>query len=107
MLFNGRLEHTPLTVSPGELVRVYIVNVGPGTSAVHVMGTILETVHDGASQIRDVQTYGIPASSGAIVEFRIPEPGMYGLVDHDRRAVPCLTVLVLTFDAGGHSRDSE
>ena len=106
MLFNGRLEHTPLTVSPGELVRAYVVNVGPGTSAVHVMGTILETVHDGASQIRDVQTYGIPAGSGAIVEFRIPEPGMYGLVDHDRLAYLPYG-MVLTFDAGGHSRDSE
>jgi heat shock protein HslJ len=53
MLFNGRLEHTPLSVSPGELVRAYVVNVGPGTSAMHVMGTLLDTVHDGASQIRD------------------------------------------------------
>ena len=44
------------------------------------------SVGDGASVIRDVQTYGVPAGSGAIVEFRIPEPGMYGLVDHDRLA---------------------
>ena len=27
--------------------------------------------------MRDVQTYGVPAGSGAIVEFRIPEPGMF------------------------------
>ena len=69
-----------------RLVRAYAVNVGPGTSAIHVMGTILDTVMDGASVIRDVQTYGVPAGSGAIVEFRIPEQGMYGLVDHDRLA---------------------
>jgi hypothetical protein len=68
----------------GDLVRAYVVNVGPGTSAIHVMGTVVDTVTDGASVIRDVQTYGVPAGSGAIVEFRIPEPGMYGLVDHDR-----------------------
>ena len=48
------------------------------------MGTVLDTVCDGASQIRNVQTYGVPAGSGAIVEFRIAEPGAYGLVDHDR-----------------------
>ena len=41
------------------------------------MGTILDTVTDGASVMRDVQTYGVPAGSGAIVEFRIPEPGMF------------------------------
>ena len=86
MMFNGRLSHEPLTVEPGDLVRAYVVNVGPGTSAIHVMGTILDTVTDGASVIRDVQTYGVPAGSGAIVEFKIPEAGMYGLVDHDRLA---------------------
>lgn len=84
MMFNGRLEHAPLAVEPGDLVRTYFVNVGPGTSAVHVMGTILDAVYDGASVAHDVQTYAVPAGSGAIVEFRIPEEGMYGLVDHDR-----------------------
>jgi len=86
MMFNGRLSHEPLTVEPGDLVRAYVVNVGPGMSAIHVMGTILDTVTDGASVTRDVQTYGIAAGSGAMVEFRIPESGMYGLVDHDRLA---------------------
>lgn len=86
MMFNGRLSHSPLTVEAGDLVRAYVVNVGPGTSAVHVMGTILDTVYDGASTAHDVQTYAVPAGSGAVVEFRIPEEGMYGLVDHDRLA---------------------
>src|SRR5262249_33823470 len=84
MVFNGRVEHTALTVRAGDLVRAYVVNVGPGVSAVHVMGTILETVHDGATDVHNIQTYSIPPGSGAVVEFRIPEPGMYGLVDHDR-----------------------
>jgi nitrite reductase (NO-forming) len=105
MLFNGRLEHSTLTVRPGDLVRAYIVNVGPGVSAVHVMGTILERVRDGATEVRDVQTYGVPPGSGAIVEFRIPEPGMYGLVDHDRLSYLPYG-MVLSFDAtGGHSHD--
>jgi hypothetical protein len=90
--------YAPLRVAAGDLVRAYVVNVGPGVSAIHVMGTILETVYDGASEIRDVQTYGIAPGSGAMVEFRIPEAGMYGLVDHDRLAyVPW--GMVLTFDA--------
>jgi nitrite reductase (NO-forming) len=102
MMFNGRLEHTPLKVNPGDLVRAYFVNVGPGMSAVHVMGTILDTVYDGASELRNVQTYGVPAGSGAIVEFRIPEAGMYGLVDHDRLSYLPYG-MVIPFDAtNGH-----
>ena len=81
-------------------MRAYVVNVGPGVSAIHVMGTILDAVHDGASELRQVQTYGVPPGSGAIVEFRIPESGMYGLVDHDRLSyVPY--GMVLAFDATG------
>jgi nitrite reductase (NO-forming) len=102
MMFNGRLEHAPLAVQAGDLVRAYVINVGPGMSAIHVMGTILDTVHDGGTESRHVQTYGVPPGSGAIVEFRIPEAGMYGLVDHDRLSyVPYGMVLV--FDATGGS----
>ncbi len=102
MMFNGRLEHTALVVQPGDLVRAYVVNVGPGVSAIHVMGTILDAVHDGATELRNVQTYGVPPGSGAIVEFTIPEAGMYGLVDHDRLSFLPYG-MVLSFDAtGGH-----
>lgn len=104
MMFNGRLSHEPLPVEPGDLIRAYVVNVGPGTSAIHVMGTILDTVIDGASVIRDVQTYGVPAGGGAIVEFRIPEPGMYGLVDHDRLAYLPYG-MVIPFVTPGHGEN--
>lgn len=99
IMYNGRLEHETIAVSPGDLVRAYFVNVGPGVSSVHVMGTILDRVTDGARKTDGVQTYGVPAGSGAIVEFRIPEPGMFGLVDHDRLGyIP--TGLLLSFVAG-------
>ncbi len=99
VMFNGRLEHAPIDVAPGDLIRAYFVNVGPGVSSVHVMGTILDRVTDGARQTDSVQTYGIPAGSGATVEFRIPEAGMFGLVDHDRLGyIP--TGLMLSFVAG-------
>jgi nitrite reductase (NO-forming) len=105
MMFNGRLSHEPLPVEPGDLVRAYVVNVGPGTSAIHVMGTILDTVTDGASVMHGVQTYGVPAGGGAIVEFRIPEPGMYGLVDHDRLAYLAYG-MVISFVTPGHGEHS-
>ena len=47
-------------------------------------GRKIDRVTDGRQRIEGVQTYGVPAGSGAIVEFRIPEAGMFGLVDHDR-----------------------
>lgn len=99
VMFNGRLEHQELAVSPGDLIRAYFVNVGPGVSSVHVMGTILDRVTDGARRIDSVQTYGVPAGSGATIEFRIPEPGMFGLVDHDRLGYVPLG-LMLSFSAG-------
>src|SRR5262249_38603983 len=68
VMFNGRLEHQEIAVSSHDLVRVYFVNVGPGVSSVHVMGTILDRVVDGRQRIEGVQTYGVPAGSGAIVE---------------------------------------
>lgn len=98
MMFNGRLEHENLAVAPGERVRAYVVNVGPGVAAMHVMGTILETAYDGSSESRNVQTYGIPAGSGAVIDFLIPEAGTYGLVDHDRLAYLPYG-MVLTFEA--------
>ena len=98
MMFNGRLEHTTLAVTPGDVVRAYIVNAGPGVSAIHVMGTILEAVHDGATELRNVQTYGVVPGGGAAIEFRIPQPGMYGLVDHDRLAYLPYG-MVISFDA--------
>ena len=68
------------------------------------MGTILDAVTDGASIMRDVQTYGVPAGSGAIVEFRIPEAGMYGLVDHDRLAyLPYGMVIPFVTPGQGHN----
>jgi len=86
MLFNGRLQHDEIPVLPGDLVRVYYVNVGPGVASTHVMGTVLDRVTDGTRRVEGVQTYGVPAGSGAIIEFRIPESGMFGFVDHDRLA---------------------
>lgn len=99
VMFNGRLQHDAIHVEAGDLVRAYFVNVGPGVSSVHVMGTILDRVTDGGRTVDNIQTYGVPAGSGAIVEFRIPEAGSYGLVDHDKLGyVP--VGLVLSFTTG-------
>jgi nitrite reductase (NO-forming) len=85
-MFNGRLDNEAVGVNPGDLVRMYFVNVGPWVSAAHVIGTVLDRVYDGRTPVSGVQTYGVPAGSGAILEFYIPEPGVFPFVDHDKLA---------------------
>lgn len=87
VLYNGKLKHDPVEVRAGELVRVYFVHAGPYTSAFHVIGTLLDRAYEGGNPrnvVYDVQTYAVPAGSGGMFEFTIPEPGSYLLVDHDK-----------------------
>jgi len=88
-VFNGRYNRfvdNPLPAKPGERVRLFVLNVGPSnTSSFHVVGTIFDRVWwDGNpdNQFRGMQTVLLGSSSGAIVEFMIPEAGKYIMVDH-------------------------
>jgi nitrite reductase (NO-forming) len=88
-VFNGRyngLVDKPLDANPGERVRLFVMNVGPSnTSSFHVVGTIFDRAWmDGNpdNQMRGMQTVLLGSSSGAIVEFVIPEAGSYTMVDH-------------------------
>jgi len=85
-MFNGRMDNDAVRVNPGDLVRMYFVNVGPGVSSAHVIGTLFDRVYDGKEPIVGVQTYAVPAGSGVMLEFYIPEEGVYPFVDHDKLA---------------------
>lgn len=85
-MFNGRLDNEPVPVNAGDLVRIYFVNVGPGTSAAHVIGAVFDRVYAGEPVVEGVQTFGVPAGAGAILEFVVPEAGIYPFVDHDKLA---------------------
>jgi nitrite reductase (NO-forming) len=89
VVFNGGVERYmdhPLTVRPGEPVRVYMVNAGPNAvSAFHVIGTMFDHVYpDGNPHnvLTGVQTQFVPPGGAAIFEFRLPEPGAYPVVTH-------------------------
>ena len=86
VMFNGRLDNDAVAVNPGDLVRMYFVNVGPGTSAAHVIGTMLDRVYAGTPPIEGVQTFPVAAGAGAMLEFSIPEAGVFPFVDHDKLA---------------------
>jgi nitrite reductase (NO-forming) len=88
-VFNGRYNRfvdQPLTAAPGERVRLFLMNVGPSnTSSFHVVGTIFDRAWiegNPDNQFRGMQTVLLGSSSGAIVEFMIPEAGDYVMVDH-------------------------
>ena len=88
-VFNGRhngFVDKPLPSKPGERVRLFVMNVGPSnTSSFHVVGTIFDRVWTEGNpdnQLRGMQTVLLGSSSGAIVEFIVPEAGSYIMVDH-------------------------
>jgi len=88
-VFNGRYNgfvDKPLPAKPGERVRLFVLNVGPSnTSSFHVVGAIFDRVWiegNPDNQFRGMQTVLLGSSSGAIVEFIVPEAGSYVMVDH-------------------------
>jgi nitrite reductase (NO-forming) len=93
VLFNGvanQYKDHPIEARTGDRVRVFVLNAGPSIdSSFHVVGVIFSAVtkegvhlvagNDGnwASQAVDLS----PAQ-GAIVEFDLPEDGLYPMVTH-------------------------
>lgn len=64
-------------MTAGDRVRVFFVNVGPGTAAAHVVGSLFDSVVDGSLVTRLVQTYAVPPGGGAVLDFRIAEAGEF------------------------------
>jgi len=86
-------------VKPNELTRWYIVNAGPNDDvAFHFISTMIN-VHDGflgqgdtgsgklGTQLRNDETWSIPAGSASVIESRFPDPGNYIGVDHSMKDV--------------------
>ena len=82
VVFNGKAfqyQKAPLQVQPNQLVRLYILNVGPSHwSAFHVIGALMDTVYidgDPSNVEHGMQTLSIPPSGGAIVDMYFRDPG--------------------------------
>ena len=70
----------------GRLLPIYFVNIGPGTAAAHVIGGVIDRASAGADWVHGVQTFGVPAGAGAMIEFFVPAAGIFPFVDHDKLA---------------------
>lgn len=93
VVFNGRAfqyQQAPLEVAVGDRVRFFVMNAGPTfTSDFHVVGAIFDRVYpDGvpAHALTSVQTWAVPAGSGAVLETVFDKDGsgegMYAFVTH-------------------------
>lgn len=87
--FNGYANQYvthPLTASPGETVRFYVVAAGPTLDTnFHVVGTVFDRAWVNGDMTRPqtgVQTVGVPAGGGAVFDVKIDEPGLYPFVSH-------------------------
>jgi nitrite reductase (NO-forming) len=92
VVFNGyaaQYAHRPLPARPGERVRIWVLDAGPGRdSAFHVVGAQFDTVYreggwllrpgdPGAAQILD-----LAPGAGGFVELTFPAAGHYAFVSH-------------------------
>lgn len=89
LAFNGRPEQyqaAPLRAKRGELLRFYVVNVGPtAPCSFHVVGEQFDTVYLGAppaNAIHGVQTFNVPAGAGMIFELQADVAGEFVFVNH-------------------------
>jgi nitrite reductase (NO-forming) len=111
VVFNGmagKYQKTPLQVQPGQLVRLYVLNVGPSHwSAFHVIGALMDSAYiDGnpANIQYGLQTLNIPPSGGATVNMYFRDPGglnpfvTHAFADESKGAVGVFSVA-----GGSHS----
>lgn len=87
--FNGsnfRYVKDPIPARPGDYVRVYYLNVGPNlTGTFHLVGIIWDFMYY-QGHPRNLMHGGQSSVAGPtdswVVEFRVPEEGVYGIVTH-------------------------
>lgn len=87
--FNGKpgqyVVH-PIKVKAGERIRLYLLNVGPNNaSSFHIIGTIFDKVWiegNPKNELVGMDVVNLPPAMSAIVEFVVPEKGLYTFVDH-------------------------
>ncbi|MCK9538312.1 multicopper oxidase domain-containing protein [Dokdonella sp.] len=89
VVFNGvafQYRDHPLTVAPGERMRIYFVNAGPSLwSAFHVIGGMFDKVYpdsDPAHALTGVSTWSVGPGEGAVFDVVLSQAGQYTFVDH-------------------------
>ncbi len=93
VVFNGVANQyldNPIAVGTGERVRVFVLNAGPSIdSSFHVVGTIFSAVTKEGIHLSvgnegnwGSQAVDLSPAQGAVIEFEMPEDGLYPMVTH-------------------------
>jgi nitrite reductase (NO-forming) len=93
VVWNGvanQYKDNPIQVQTGDRVRVFVLNAGPNIdSSFHVVGTIFSRVtkegvrlDPGNSGNYGSQAVDLSPAQGAMIEFVMPEDGLYPMVTH-------------------------
>ena len=91
VVFNGRpgslTDDRALLANTGETVRMFVGNGGPNlVSSFHIIGEIFDRLYAEGDVVsapqRNVQTTLVPSGGATMVEFEVPVPGTFLLVDH-------------------------
>ena len=108
VVLNGKARkhvEQPLQATTKDRIRIFYGNAGPNLiSSFHVIGGILDKVYrDGSlanSPDQGIQVTLVPSGASTIVEFDVPVPGTYTLVDHSlsRTEKGCVGFLNVTGD---------
>jgi nitrite reductase (NO-forming) len=90
--YAGQYKTHPLTASPGETVRFWVVDAGPSLNTeFHVVGTVLSRAWLNADLVdapqHDIQTAVVPAGGGGVFDVKIDTPGLYPFVSHSFASV--------------------
>ncbi|HZW74296.1 MAG TPA: multicopper oxidase domain-containing protein, partial [Caldimonas sp.] len=90
--YAGQYKTHPLTASPGQTVRFWVVDAGPSLNTeFHVVGTVLERAWVNADTSdapqHGVQTAVVPAGGGGVFDVKITKPGLYPFVSHSFASV--------------------
>jgi nitrite reductase (NO-forming) len=89
--YAAQYKDHPLTASPGQTVRFYVVDAGPSFDTdFHVVGTVLRRVYlDGTTTdvLHNVQTQLVPAGGGMIFDVTFHQKGIYPFVSHSFASV--------------------
>ena len=93
VVWNGvanQYADNPIVVGTGDRVRVFVLNAGPNVdSSYHVVGTIFSSVIKEGLHLSvgnpgswGSQAVDLSPAQGAIIEFVMPEDGLYPMVTH-------------------------
>jgi nitrite reductase (NO-forming) len=89
--YAAQYKTHPLTASPGDTIRFYVVDAGPSWDTdFHVVGTVFERAYldgDPTHELNGIQTATVPAGGSGIFDVSIPGKGVYPFVSHAFAAV--------------------